>query len=384
MLISSQPQELELLGKHSLKSVCGAPGPFVTVFLPARHPGAADLPRTDRLRDLLRAAAMELKNRQYQGPVDKLLEPFEELVGSPSMHSGGGDSVIFGSPDGLWRFRLPTPAKERLVVATHPHITSLLPNLAAEREFYVLALSKKHLRLGHWRDGRCVEVPLPASAPTSLEQFGGFDQPDHDLENRSASGPSTGQMRGVHFGTSAEREDAYLDDYFRRVDREIGTFLGGAPLVLIGVGYELAAYRAVAKHPRVLEAAPESPEHLGWPELARRAQKAIMAGQDREAELALGYFRETTRRDHVLSGVREVLEAAYEGRVHKLLLAKDAESEDLLGPLYPMSQARLEGAQDLLNAAAVETIRSGGEVYVLDPALLGSAGPIAAVLRYSH
>ncbi|MEO7650689.1 MAG: hypothetical protein ABIZ80_09485, partial [Bryobacteraceae bacterium] len=81
--------------------------------------------------------------------------------------------------------------------------------------------------------------------------------------------------------------------------------------------------------------------------------------------------------------VREVLEAAHEGRVHKLLLTREAEQEELLGPLYPMGQARLEGAQDLLNAAAVETIRSRGEVYVLDPGQLGSAGPMAAILRYS-
>ena len=82
-----------------------------------------------------------------------------------------------------------------------------------------------------------------------------------------------------------------------------------------------------------------------------------------------------------LVAVRKVLEAAREGRVHKLLLAKGAEYQNLLGPLYPMSPNCVEGEQDLLNAAAVETIHAGGEVYLLDPLQLAGAGPIAAILR---
>jgi hypothetical protein len=63
-------------------------------------------------------------------------------------------------------------------------------------------------------------------------------------------------------------------------------------------------------------------------------------------------------------------------------LEKDAEHEGLLGPSFPVDSARLEGEQDLINAAAVETIRGRGEVYVLDRGELGGC-PIAALLRYS-
>jgi hypothetical protein len=46
-------------------------------------------------------------------------------------------------------------------------------------------------------------------------------------------------------------------------------------------------------------------------------------------------------------------------------------------------QAQIQGPQDLLNVAAVETMRTGGEVYVVDPEQLGGFGPVAAILRYS-
>ena len=41
-------------------------------------------------------------------------------------------------------------------------------------------------------------------------------------------------------------------------------------------------------------------------------------------------------------------------------------------------------AGEIASGLAVETIRSGGEVHVLDPQQLGGDGPIAAVLRYSR
>jgi hypothetical protein len=385
-MTSIQPQALELLVKSSLKPICAAPGPFITIYLPAHHPGAPDGSSAMRLKTLIRNARLELEHRRYQGPIDRLLAPFDELAGDPAMVSGTSDSIIFGSPGIFRRLRLQTPLQERLVVATHPYITPLLADLAPDQEFYVLAINKKNLRLGRWIGGVCEEVPLPPSIPKGLEEFGGFDPPDHDLENRSAAGVSTGQMKAVHFGTGSGRETSpeYLHNYFRLVDRELASVLGNAPLVLIGVEYELAAYRAAAEYPRILEAPHTGPEYLTWPEMGERAKESLLAKQRGDAEYALNEFREVTRRDRVVNGIRAVLEAAREGRVHRLLLAKDAEHEDLLGPLYPVAPERLEGKQDLINAAAVETIRGRGEVYVLDPSQLGEAGPLAAILRYSR
>lgn len=373
------------MGQDSLKAICAAPGPFVTVFLPARHPGAADLPRAERMKTLLREATHELERRRFQGPIGELLKPLEKLADNPASLTGGSDSVIFVSPGMFRHLRLLAPIRERLVVAFHPHITPLLAHLMPQRRFYVLAITKKFLRLGRWHDGQCTEVPLPARVPKSFEESVTFVQPDHDLQNRSPAGASASQVGPARFGTGAERDLVHerLHQYLQLVDRELTGFLEGAPLVLVGVAEEMAAYRSVSEYPHVLAAKPTSPEHLPWAELGERAQEAVMAARRGEAGKALGEFRETARRDRVTSGIREVLEAAHEGRVHTLLLEKDAEHEGLLGPLFPTDSARLEGEQDLINTAAVETIRRRGEVYMLDTGELGVSSPIGAVLRYS-
>lgn len=73
-----------LMGQDSLNAICAASGPFVTVYLPARHPGAADLPRTARTKTIVAEAARELERRRFQGPIGLLLKPLEELAESPA------------------------------------------------------------------------------------------------------------------------------------------------------------------------------------------------------------------------------------------------------------------------------------------------------------
>lgn len=381
---TSSHKALALMTQDSLREICAAPGPFVTIFLPARHPGAADLPRTQGMKTILRDAAQELERRRFQGPIDQLLKPLDELAENPGSLVGGSDSVIFVSPGVFRHLGLPGPTKERLIVASHPHITPVLAHLMRQQEFYVLAIAKNLLRLGQWHNGQCTEVPLPASVPKSFEEALVFDQPDHDLQSRSG-GSSPAQVGPTRFGTGSERDLVHdrLHHYFQVVDRELTGFLKGASLVLVGITQELAAYRSVSKYPHLLAARPTSPEHLTWEELKERGQEAILEAQRREAERVLGEFRENARRDHVTSGVREVLEAAREGRVHKLLLENNAEHNAQLGPSFPLDSAHIEGQQDLINAAVAETIRGHGEVYMLDQGELGGSSPIAAVLRYS-
>jgi hypothetical protein len=312
------------------------------------------------------------------------LKPLKELAESPASFLGGTDSVTFVSPGTFHHLGLPVPTSERLIVASHPHITPALASLIPQQEFYVLALAKKLLRLGRWHNGQCTQVPLPRNVPASFEEALVFEQPDHDLQSRSGGG-SSAQVGPTRFGNGSERDLVHdrLHRYFQIVDRELTILLKGAPLVLVGITQEVAAYRSASEYPHLLAARPTSPEHLTWDELKKHGQEAILEAQRAEAEKVLVEFRETARRDHVTHGIREVLEAAHDGRVHKLLLENNAEYKGLLGPGFPMDYARLEGEEDLINVTAVETIRGHGQVYMLDQGELSVSSPIAAVLRYS-
>jgi hypothetical protein len=259
-----------------------------------------------------------------------------------------------------------------MVIAGHFYLAPFVAGAGAPNEFFVLGLSIKRLRLFHYLNGECQEFPLPAAVPSSLDAAGGFDQPDHRLENRSASGPSTGAMRGVRVGTLSDREafPEYLHHFFGNVDRGLKPTLDGKPLLLMGVREEVAAYRRAAKHANIL--APDclgSTDVLTAQDVAARAADAGREHYQLLAERVFAEYLEMSDRARTLAHVPAVLRAASEGRVHRLCVRAGAEFAG-------------SGGEDLVNAAIVETLRAGGDVFVLAQEKMPAAHPLAAILRY--
>jgi hypothetical protein len=259
-----------------------------------------------------------------------------------------------------------------MVIADHFYLAPFVSSAFAPHEFFVLGLSMKHLRLFRYVNGECYELPLPAGVPPSLDAAGGFDKPDHQLENRSASGPSTGAMKGVRVGTLSDREafPEYLHHFFEIVDRGLKPVLDGKPLLLMGVHEEVAAYRRAAKYAHILTPdCPGNTEFLTVSNIAVCAADACRKHYQLLAERVLAELGEMSDRSRTLADVPAVVRAAGEGRVHRLCVRAGSE---IAGP----------GGEDLVNAAVVETLRHGGEVFMLPQDKMPAVQPLAAILRY--
>ena len=361
-----------------MKFLAGCQGPCITIVVPAHHPGAQEGSRTALVHALVRTAGEHLTHGKRAGTVqvDELLAPLEEMARESGAEAGGAGFAIFRSPEYTARYYLPnTPGNhpvEELVIAGHFHLTPFVADAYAPHEFFVLGLSTKQLRLFHYVNGECRELPLPAGVPAGLDAAGGFDKPDHTLETRSASGPSTGTMRGIRVGTLSDREKfpEYLHHFFEIVDRELKPTLDGKPLLLMGVHEEATAYRRAAKYAHIMTVdCLGSIDVLTLPDVAARAAKACREHHQLIGERVLAEFREMPDRTHTLADVSAVVRAAGEGRVHRLCVRAGAE---VAGP---------EG-EDLINAAVVETLRAGGEVFMLPQDKMTPADPLAAILRY--
>ncbi|MBZ5632791.1 MAG: hypothetical protein LAO55_06620 [Acidobacteriia bacterium] len=365
-----------ILDSHAMKFLAGCRGPCITIVVPSHHPGAQEGSRKALVHGLVRTAGEQMARGKLAGRASELLAPLEEIAQESGAEAGGAGFAIFRSPEYTARYYLPdkpgkTPA-EKMVIADHFYLTPFVSDAFAPHEFFVLGLSIKHLRLFRYLNGKCQELPLPAAVPASLDAAGGFDKPDHQLENRSASGPSTGAMHGVHVGTLSDREafPEYLHHFFEIVDRGLKATVDGKPLLLMGVHEEVAAYRRAAKHPHIL-----TPDCLGNTEFLTASNIAVSAadacGKHYQllAERVLAEYLEMPDRGRTLADVPAVLRAAGEGRVHRLCVRTGAE---IAGP----------GGEDQINAAVVETLRNGGEVFMLPQDKMTAAQPLAAILRY--
>lgn len=122
----------------------------VSIYMPTFRAGRADVQQNPvRLKNLLREAQERLEKiglrraeaHAYLGPAQSLLDD-----GTFWLDMSDG-LVVFLSKDYFRYYRLPTEFTELVVVANRFHIKPLLPMLATDGRFYVLAISQNTVRL---------------------------------------------------------------------------------------------------------------------------------------------------------------------------------------------------------------------------------------------
>jgi hypothetical protein len=309
-----------------------------------------------------------------------LARSLEQLGALLETDHGGPGITLLVAPGTEMVYQTPGVAPERLTIASRFHILPLLATALAPQEFYILGLSKKQVRLWHYSHGICEERELPPGVPASLEAEGGYYPPDHALKNHSAAGPAPGTMRGVRFGTSSDRDSGgeHEHHFFGSIAKGLKEALDGAPVFLIGVREELAECRRAAKQLRIFNSEwHTSPQHCSLAEVQAHARDAATGEYQRAGQHAVQSLAEV--REKLMGEPERILKAAAQGRVRCLFVAQGARA-----PASP-AQAEDDGlypGEDLLNAAAVETLRTGGEVFTIPGDRLPGEVPIAAVLRY--
>jgi hypothetical protein len=372
----SMKSTLKILNVEELKLLARQTGPCVTMQVPDYQPGALAGSRSAYLRQLTQTAAERLRHLNRPAETDGILAGLEELASTLNDGHGGPGFAVFAAPGFEAAYLTPGVRSDRVTVASRFDLLPLLTTAQAPWDFYILGLSKNKTRLFHYDHSQCDEVPLPAGVPESLIAAGAFDMPDHRLQNRSTVGRSTGDMTAASFGTLSDREAApeYLKHFFALLDKGLKDTIKDTPLFLAGVREELAEYRRVAKYGRIFES-----EYLGTIEyfsaeqVAQQAGAAALGEYHLACEQALKPISEV--RDKITGDPEAVLKAAYEGRVRQIFVAEDAR---VSGP----NVAGAYAGEDMVNAAVVEGLRTGADIFSIPGKELPDFGPIAAVLRF--
>jgi hypothetical protein len=345
-----------------MKRLAGdAAGPCITIALPLPNP----LEIRTRLNHTAHALAKSLTSSERDRWVADLLEPIRSVAAAIETTGVWAKGVlVLRSPTIFQGYWLRGWRKEFVKVEDHFDLRPLLAALAREQRFYLLALSQENVRLFQSTMFRSEEVKLPATVSRSLRASMNTRQPDHNLDNRSAGGRGAGSMKGVVFGTSTDRErhDEYLRKFFKAVDEGVRSLLHDdtAPLVLVGVEHELAIYRRVNTYPHLFDGEVRgSPDGLAGHEIIERARDLVGPAPSEALRKVLADLE----RRPFSSSVKEISEAAGQGRIADLLMVEDTEDDRLL-------------------AAARETLRNGGRAFGVKAVEIPRNAAAVAVLRH--
>jgi hypothetical protein len=372
--------ELQDLLKHS-------GGTCISLFMPTYRTSGADRRQGPvQLQNLLDMAEGELIARATRRPeAEQMLEPARALARDTMYWQNGlADGLaIFISPRFFRDYKVPLVLDERLFVDDRFHATPLLPLYSGDTRFYILALSQNEVRLLEGNRHEIYELEprgLPKSLVDALQKVESSDKRPHNLHDDRAD--------QLGHGSGLEHVQQRLVRYFREIDANLLSLIGGAqaPLVLAGVEHNVGVYRQVCTYRKLAEGFIDAnPEMMNPRQLHAEAIKLVEPYFRRQEEIARQQFEKLGGTARVTTDASEIVTAAQNGRIDTLFLREGYTTWGRFDPAHNQTQLHdrpENGDAELASVAAEQTFLNGGAVFFCDEAHAPRRAPMAALLRY--
>ena len=354
---------------------------FVSLYLPTHRAGREVTQDPVRFRRLVASAVEEVTD-------DHLLAATASLVDDREFWTHGSAGLaVFAGVDSTTAIRLSEAPRELVVVSDRIHLKPLIAAVGRRVEFDVLAMSRHGVRLIAVSGSRVVETEVPG-LPTSMPEALQWDDRERQVQSHSAARVGRGQVAATFHGQGGGNDvrDVDLDRYLHLVDRAVYEHRSGStrPLVLAGVDETVAAYRKLTRCAHVHDDhVAGNPDQLRATELADRARQFVPpAAADAERAARESFLAGATA---TVDTVEPAVIAAAAGQVASVFVPADTEYWGRYRPGHHLLEehpTREPGDHDLADVAATETLRHGGQAFVVPAVDLPGVGTAAATLRY--
>lgn len=362
--------------------------PSISIFLPTHRSGQDTQQDPIRLKNLLRDAEKQLLDGGM-GPREAgaLLQPAQALLDDANFWNHQHDGLaVFMSADDFHYYALPFSVEELLVVAQSYYVKPVLPLFTNNGHYFILAISQNEIRLFEGTRYGVGQIDLPEGTPESLEAALRLDGPQKTLQMHPGGGG--GMFHGQ--GPGDEEQKVWIEQYLNLVDTSLKEIFReqNAPLVLAGVDYLLPMYRKVSEYSNIMEEGiTGNPDHLRPEELQEQAWRIVETYFQQETKKIVEQYQQLADTDKATDNVEEIVAAAFNGRVDKLILSVENQIWGAFNPKDGKVMRSSNGQSKkynlaLLDFTAMHTLQNGGTVCALSQDEMPTDSPIAAVFRY--
>ena len=379
--------------QHDLRRLAGEQeAPCLSLYMPTFRIGSEALQNTIRLKNLL----VESEDRllaylKHKSAVQQFVRPMGDLLQDGRLWADVSDGMALFRSTKTWQFwRLPSAFESIAFVGEHFYIKPLQPLAAHDGRYYLLAVSQNGVRLFEGTRQGLAEIHL-AKLPKNLIEALNLHPPEGSLQVRTASTAYHGKEGAVFHGqgaATAHPKDDLLS-YFRMIDGALHDFLRDkrVPLLFAGVGYLFPIYNQANSYPQLLkEAVTGNPDYANPAELHRRAVEVLEPYWHGEQAKYRNRLQQASGTDRVSSDLKEILPAAFDGRIEALFVAADVEPWghfDRASGHVELTARHEPGSEELLDLAAHATICAAGRVYAVPSAELPEGRLASALFRYT-
>lgn len=388
-----QMQQMDLFKPSDLRELIRhTDDPCVSVYLPTHESGDDTREDSIRLKNILNYCKDHLEGEYSQIKVDGVLGPGFELLDKNMFWSHQSRGLaLYMSPSSSQFFRLPLRPEEETYFGKRFHVLPLIPAVARDKAFYILAVSQNEVRFFQADDNEIHELELP-DIPKRLDDMlwkEGYTDEQHVQVHSTPAGKSTGNDATYHgHGNIADerRHKKMVEEFINEVAKGVDKRLDGqkAPLVLAGVEFVRTFYRQHSSYKNVMKEGIDAKfKQLNIRKLHDEAWSLVEPNIHKETEECLGRYMNLVNSELTSTEIREIVPAAEMDRIDTLLVDINKQvtgiyNKDLREVSIKVSDKT--DVEDLLNLAVIYSIENRARVCPISSEKIGA--PAAAIFRH--
>ena len=362
--------------------------PAVSIYLPTHVAGREIRQDPIRLRNLIAQVDERLAKNWRSTERAALLAPAQALVDDEFFWRQQEEGLaIFLASDFSRVHKLPAAVPEQVIVGDHFHILPLLSMLDGG-QFWLLAVSAARTRFYQGTQHTFAAV-AGFDLPQGVGEVRGeteYQETHHAAPQRRRSG---GFDKAQSFGEDPEEvRKTELIRLLQRIAAAVEPCIrrSPAPVVLAAHPEIRGHFREIAGWKEIVpDGVSENPDALAEAELHRHARACVEPILAAARTAALERFNSLLGTGKAATAIEDIIGAARDGRIDTLFVGHDAHiwgRIDESGGQMAMHETAAEDDVDLLDHAALLTLRHAGRVMPVERAALPAPGLAAALLRY--
>ncbi|MFP4661398.1 MAG: hypothetical protein ACLFPF_04335 [Halanaerobiales bacterium] len=292
--------------------------------------------------------------------------------------------VVFISPERFKYYRLPINIKDRVFVGEYFNIKKLIPEILNDRKYYVLTLSRNSNRVFECTKDSVLELEIK-DMPESLADVLKYDDPEKSIQLHTQRAEGTEAIFHGHGVTDEDNEEDLLR-YLRKVNASLHEQLRNekAPLIVMSVKELFPLYQKINSYGYLLdEFVHGNPDKLTEEEIHRKSLEKAKDYFNNYEERLVSHYNDLKSTGKISDQIEEIVSASYFSKVDYLMIKENTVEWGVFDPdENKLTITEDDMHNDLMNFAARETIKHGGEVYVIKEENMPDDAEIAAVFRY--
>ena len=359
----------------------------ISILMPTHQSSAETLQGPIRLKNLLGKAATQLVEAGLDSDsIGDLLAPASSLIEQEDFwqHQNEGLALYIGNSF-FQSYQVPFDLDELVEAGENFYLKPLLPLVASDWQYYLLAASQNQVRLfeASQTGVRPIEVE---GMPSSLAEALKYDDPEQQLQFHSSR---SGGGAPVYHGQGGANDDSTdLLRFFQSVDQAICTALNSdiKPMIFVGVDYLFPIYQQASHYPELMDkSVSTNPDALSPKELREQTWPVAKAYFSQTYQQAKERYGDLTDSNQTVELLVDVLNAAHDGQIETLFIASDQQqwgTYSASARRYQPGEKSDADSSSLLNLAAIYTLNCGGRVFIKPTADMPTTAAAAAILRY--